>query len=252
MNAWIKAETIKIKNNPLLITSLVLTFIFMVYIVFDPFPYAELRIPGYFSSVFLLSLTILGIVPIIILGSFLSYQEHSWNTFQLLLNSYNRVQTFFYKTCYILIASFLLTTVTTLFSWVVHIFLGAPGQLFISQIIFQIVSVSLICFFWGELAFVVALLTKNVAFSIGALFLLNVLEPSLYLSFNENLLKYFIVFNQKGLLSHTFSNLIEGSYIIVPIGDYPSFLWSILYQAILISVILFVGYQYIKKCPINS
>ncbi|WP_285767370.1 ABC transporter permease [Peribacillus sp. SI8-4] len=252
MNNWLKAESIKIKNNILLWISLGLTFLFMIYIVFDPFPYVELKISSYLSSVFLLSLTVFGTISFVILGAFLSYQEYSWNTLHLLIGFYSRVKFLYYKSLYILLFSFLITVLTTFLSIVVHLYVGAPGQIFSVQIITQIFVVSLICFFWGELAFVLSLITKNVMYSVLMVFFLSFFEPAIYSHVNEGLLKYFIVFNQKGVLAITFSNLVEGSYIIVPDLNYPSLTWSIFFQLGCIGAILFIAYQYIKKCSIPS
>ncbi|MFE5426170.1 ABC transporter permease [Peribacillus simplex] len=252
MNNWLKAESIKIKNNILLWISLGLTFLFMIYIVFDPFPYVELKISSYLSSVFLLSLTVFGTITFIILGAFLSYEEYSWNTLHLLIGSYSRIKSFYYKSLYILLVSFFITVLTTFLSLVLHIYIGVPGEIFSLQVFTQIFVVSLICFFWGELAFVLSLITKNVMYSVLIVFFISFFEPAIYSHVNEELLKYLIVYNQKGVLALTFSNLIEGSYIIVPDLNYPSLTWSIFFQLGLIGAILFIGYQYIKKCSITS
>ncbi|WP_249869561.1 hypothetical protein [Oceanobacillus saliphilus] len=251
-NKWMLAETKKMKNNLTLRISLALSFIFMIYIVFDPFPYAELRIPTYISSVFLLSLTVFGAVPIIVLGAFLSHQEHSWNTFHHLLNSYSRVQSYIYKSSFILIASFTLTAITTILGLLVHLFIGAPGTMFSLQIIYQYFAVSIFCFFWGQLAFVVSLMTKSAIFSIVTLFLISFFEPALYFYISDYFHKYLVMFNQKGILALSFANLVEGSYLIVPGLPYPSLLWSTLYTLLMLIFISIVGLIFMKRSTVTS
>ncbi|MCJ7841731.1 hypothetical protein MUB24_12650 [Lederbergia sp. NSJ-179] len=252
MIKWIKGETLKVNGNISLRISLLLPFLFMIFITFDPFPYMELQIPSYFSSTFLLSLTIFGIIPCIVLGALLAYGEVDSNTLHLLINSVGRIRLFYYKTIFIFLASFLLILVTTLFGIAVHLFVGAPGQIFNMETLGQIFIVSIICFCWGELAFIFSLITKNLMYSVIILFMISYFEPILYPYINENMLKYLMVFNQKAILSPFFPNLIEGSYIIVPDLDFPSIMWSSVYLFVLIAGIILLGDQYIRKCSIIS
>lgn len=252
MIEWIRGETYKIKGNILLRISLLIPLLIMIYIIFDPFPYMELQISSYFSSSFLLLLGTFGVIPCIVLGALLGYGEVESNTLHLLVNSVGRIRLFYLKTLYILMFSFTLVLITTLIGLIVHVYVGAPGQIMSIQTLGQIFIVSIICFCWGQLSFIFSLITKNIMYSIIVLFMINFFEPIIYYYINKDILKYLVVFNQKGILSPFFSNLIEGSYIIVPNLDYPSIIWSIVYLMMLIAGIILLGDQYIRRCTISS
>lgn len=252
MSYWMLAETKKIVKNRTLTITLLLSFAFMIYILFDPFPYKDLHISTYISSVFLLSLTIFGALPMIVMGAFLSYQEYSWNTFQYLANTYSRTKLYLIKSSFLFIASFILPALTVIFAVVIHFFIGVSGNSLSFQVLMQYFTVSLFCFFWGYSAFILSLLTKSAAFSIVALFLLSFFEPAFYMHMQPDTLSYLILFNQKGLLASSFSNLIEGSYLIVPEFDYPSTLWSASYNIGIVLFVSLLGFIYIRRTSIPS
>ncbi|CEE02963.1 putative membrane protein [Caldibacillus thermoamylovorans] len=226
---FIKAEIMKIKNNLLIWIILSILFLFMIYIIFDPFPYINLKIPTYFSSVYLLSFNVIGSILYIVVGALLGYKEYSWNTFHMLVNSNSRIKIFYYKSITIFIISFVLSVIACIFGILIHMFLGSSGQLISFQLFTQVITISIIGFLWGEVAFILSLITRNLLLSIVALFLISFFEPIIYQYFPQGILKFFFVYNQKGILNMQFSNLVEGSYLIITPSQYPDLPWSISY-----------------------
>lgn len=246
MRCYLKAETLKLKNSILLLTSIIFILFFMVYIIYKPDD-KILDMPTYFSSVFLLNSTIFGSFFYIALGAFLSYSEFSWNTFSLLISANRRSVVFFYKSFYILIVSVVFNFLILLFGMFIHLYIGVPSEILSWQSIFQFIVVSLMCLFWAEISFVVSLITKNITFTVSILYITNIFEPMLYQSVHHKILDYFPVFNQKGILYRLFSNLEDGSFLIVPSFDYPNIFWSISYLLLCLMIFILIGYLTLKK-----
>lgn len=249
---YFKCEYLKLNNNFFVITSICISFLFMIYISLDTFPYAVIQLPNYFISVFLLSLSIIGVLSIIAIGAFLISEEITWNTFHLSIVQYGRAKVYFIKIISIFVASLLLIFGTIIFAIAIHLYVGAPGEIFNLDIGIQIAFILFMMFFWGVITLVTTLFTKSAVFSTFLLFVINFFEPIVYTHLDPDLLKYFIVFNQKGILSIAFSNLTNDSFIMVLENEYPSFIWSFGYLLILLIFLLFIGYLKMKKSDIDN
>ncbi|MEZ0537635.1 hypothetical protein ACAG39_10365 [Caldicellulosiruptoraceae bacterium PP1] len=246
----VNAEIKKIVSNKTIVLIYLIYLFVLSYLYRESLnPIFKHNFPGYFPSLFLYSLTLFGIIIFIIIGTFTISIDYNSNMIGTCFFCYKKNQLLIAKLVAILIINTLIVIITYLFGIFLSL-LSKDNFIFLplSKQILQIITIIVICTFWSFTALLLTIITKNTALSIVFLFLLSFFEPVLYNKIEVIMIKkYFLVFNQMGILKHFFSNLGYGGIIIIPDYNYNSLLFSLFMFFLYFAIEIVIMLLYIKQ-----
>ncbi len=201
------------------------------------------QVDNYFTTQLLLSVVVVVIFFPILIGGFVGTKDYEWRTWGAKLLPMNRKRIVLIKLFVILAASVLITVIGLmigLFYDIIH------NIQFSEKIFYQVLATIYVCFFWGTVAFLIGIITKNFALSTIIPFSYLLLEPVLYTKINSSLLIGLPFWNQRSYLQNIFST--SNGVIIIPEFDYnPSWVGFCIFTAYLIVTCFLLFYVVRRK-----
>jgi hypothetical protein len=234
----------------------VLCFIVIVFIAFCQYDAVRTGInaQGYIFSTGLATLNILGTVYIIFIGAFAFFNDWHWNTYQhQFINISNRKKICSLKLLIILMSSLFILILVVIFTCGIHFMnTGSINGILPDKFALQLLYTLLSLVFWGELAFTLTALTRNIVIGVLIPFVVNNFEILLYQYIGQKFSRFLPSYNLKSLLSYSFDNLKSGSMIVFPDIGYGFGIFNHIYLFVLLTFFILVNIYIFTKMEIPS
>lgn len=200
-------------------------------------------VANYYTTQLLLSIVVVVIFFPILIGGFIGSKDYEWRTWGAKLLPISRKRIVIIKLCVIFGVSVLITVI----GLIIGLFYDTVHQVHFSEMVFyRALSTIYVCFFWGTLAFLIGMITKNFALSAIIPFSYLFFEPILYTKMNSTFLSWLPFWNQRSFLQPIFRT--NDGVIIIPNFDYnPSWVGFGIFTAYFLVTCLLLFYIVRRK-----
>lgn len=238
----LKADALILSHSSFVRWSLLISALITAFVLSTSSGLASLDShPGYYTSQLLITLSQFNVFLTIIAGAFLGAKDFDWLTYSVRVVGSRRAVLFVSRTIMILAISITIVIANYILGFIFDS-LGKTVAALSLEEFFKFWSVTLIVFFWGELSFLVAFLSKNfsLASSLGVGYIL--LESFLGRFIPTFLLQALPIWNQKSLLKYFFPEN-EGAVAVIQqsYGDWTISLIVMLLFTIIVTAASFIS-----------
>ncbi len=231
-----------IKYKPLLYVFLILSAIKSYMFIQAAYDLTTINFRAYYISLMLLMLAVLGAAVPVIAGGIVVNGETSWNTWSVSIVNSGRKNLIISKVIALLVICCMLSLLIYSASLLLTFVLGKGDLLHgvVLKTLLQLLAVTFVCFFWGIWSMAISFITKSMAFGVTFSIIYSLMEPIAYqMDAIHGIKKYLPLFNIRGILSPIFSNLANGSILIVPYDDYNHSIYSLILVLFYLFLLLF-------------
>ena len=201
--------------------------------------------PLFYLSQFLLGLIVLGNCAIIVIGGVLGATDFPWKTWGVKLSHGSRRQMVLAKILVVLFASLVVSSVIFIAGILASIGKGINAFTLsdLYRSLGQLVATIYILFYWGVMALTLCYYTESLAFGVAFCLIYGFLER-LAATYLGSAAKVFLpVWNQNGFLAPLFSNIDNGSIIVMPDNYSHPLISLVVFSFYLVIAILPLGYM---------